>query len=50
LGTETITKVGKGRRLQAFRPEGFFQLMDALRDRIYLELLWSCGAPPWKCL
>jgi len=34
--------------LHAFRHEGFFQPMDTLRDRTYLEQLWASGNPPWK--
>ncbi len=34
--------------LRAYRHEGFFQPMDTLRDRNYLEELWSSGNPPWK--
>jgi glucose-1-phosphate cytidylyltransferase len=35
--------------LRAFRHPGFFQPMDTLRDRTYLEELWRSGAAPWKC-
>ncbi len=35
--------------LHAFRHHGFFQPMDTLRDRTYLEQLWASGSPPWKC-
>jgi len=34
--------------LRAFRHEGFFQPMDTLRDRTYLEQLWASGRAPWK--
>ena len=34
--------------LAAFRHEGFWQPMDTLRDRAYLEALWASGSPPWK--
>ena len=34
--------------LAAFRHEGFWQPMDTLRDRAYLEGLWASGSPPWK--
>jgi len=34
--------------LRAFRHEGFFQPMDTLRDRTYLEHLWASGRAPWK--
>lgn len=46
---EPLQKLAEEGELQAFRHEGFFQPMDTLRDRIYLEQLWSSGAPPWKC-
>ena len=34
--------------LMAFRHQGFWQPMDTLRDKIYLEELWSEGRAPWK--
>jgi glucose-1-phosphate cytidylyltransferase len=34
--------------LGAYKHEGFWQPMDTLRDRMYLEDLWSSGNPPWK--
>jgi glucose-1-phosphate cytidylyltransferase len=33
--------------LVAYRHDGFWQAMDTLRDRNYLEDLWQNGAP-WK--
>jgi glucose-1-phosphate cytidylyltransferase len=36
------------RTLAAYRHEGFWQPMDGLRDKVYLEELWSSGNPPWK--
>ena len=33
--------------LVAFRHDGFWQAMDTLRDKVYLEELWQNGAP-WK--
>jgi glucose-1-phosphate cytidylyltransferase len=41
----TLAKEGK---LSAFKHEGFWQPMDTLRDKIYLEELWNSGKPPWK--
>lgn len=35
-------------QLGAFRHEGFWQCMDTLRDRNYLEELWQSGKAPWK--
>ncbi len=34
--------------LAAFRHDGFWQPMDTLRDRTYLEDLWSRNSAPWK--
>ncbi len=34
--------------LMAFPHEGFWQPMDTLRDKRYLEDLWSTGQAPWK--
>jgi glucose-1-phosphate cytidylyltransferase len=35
-------------QLAAFRHEGFWQCMDTLRDKRYLEGLWQAGKAPWK--
>ena len=32
----------------AFKHLGFWQPMDTLRDKVYLEELWQGGHPPWK--
>ena len=34
--------------LNAFRHDGFFQPMDTVRDKAYLEELWAAGEAPWK--
>lgn len=34
--------------LMAFEHHGFWQPMDTLRDRTYLEELWASGRAPWK--
>ena len=34
--------------LHAFKHQGFWQPMDTLRDRQYLEELWASGKAPWK--
>jgi glucose-1-phosphate cytidylyltransferase len=34
--------------LVAFDHDGFWQPMDTLRDRLYLESLWDSGKAPWK--
>lgn len=35
-------------QLKAFHHEGFWQPMDTLRDKVYLDNLWSQGKAPWK--
>jgi glucose-1-phosphate cytidylyltransferase len=44
---ETLAMQGE---LKAYRHRGFWHAMDTLRDRLYLEELWSRqgGKPPWK--
>jgi len=42
---ETLAKSGQ---LAAYRHEGFWQPMDTLRDKVYLEELWQSGQAPWK--
>jgi glucose-1-phosphate cytidylyltransferase len=35
-------------QLAAYVHQGFWQPMDTVRDRMYLETLWKSGAAPWK--
>ncbi len=42
---ETLAKTGE---LQAFFHHGFWQPMDTLRDKSYLENLWLSEHAPWK--
>ncbi len=35
-------------QLRAWRHDGFWQPMDTLRDKNYLEELWAGGRAPWK--
>ena len=42
---ETLAEQGQ---LVAYKHEGFWQPMDTLRDKNYLEKLWTSGAAPWK--
>lgn len=34
--------------LSAYKHTGFWQSMDTLRDKMYLEGLWNSGKAPWK--
>jgi glucose-1-phosphate cytidylyltransferase len=45
---EPLERLAAAGELAAFRHEGFWQPMDTLRDKLYLEDLWQQGAP-WKC-
>jgi glucose-1-phosphate cytidylyltransferase len=45
---EPLEKLAADGQLSAFIHEGFWQPMDALRDRVLLEELWASGAAPWK--
>lgn len=42
-----MERLAATRELVAFRHDGFWQPMDTLRDKLYLEKLWQEGAP-WK--
>jgi len=42
---ETLAKEGQ---LMAYKHRGFWQCMDTLRDKNYLENLWNSGKAPWK--
>jgi glucose-1-phosphate cytidylyltransferase len=41
----TLASTGQ---MHAFRHDGFWQPMDTLRDKVYLEELWASGRAPWK--
>jgi glucose-1-phosphate cytidylyltransferase len=43
-----MTRLARDGQLAAFRHAGFWQCMDAPRDRQILEDLWRGGKAPWK--
>lgn len=45
---EPLEHLAQTDQLSAYRHNGFWQPMDTLRDRNYLEDLWQSGKPPWK--
>ncbi len=45
---EPMEKLAAERNLSAYFHEGFWHAMDTLRDKNYLEELWSAGRAPWK--
>ncbi len=45
---EPLERLAKKGQLAAYRHDGFWQPMDNLRDKNFLEELWSSGKAPWK--
>jgi glucose-1-phosphate cytidylyltransferase len=45
---EPLQKLAHDEQLSAFKHDGFWQPMDTLRDKNYLEGLWNSGNAPWK--
>lgn len=45
---EPIELLARDNQIDAFVHEGFWQPMDTLRDKIYLDELWVKGKAPWK--
>jgi len=45
---EPLMKLAAEGELMAFEHPGFWQPMDTLRDKHYLEELWHSGKAPWK--
>jgi glucose-1-phosphate cytidylyltransferase len=45
---EPLEKLAKENQLSVFKHTEFWQPMDTIRDRNYLEELWSSGKAPWK--
>ncbi len=45
---EPLKKLASLEQISAYRHTGFWQPMDTLRDKNYLEKLWKQGTSPWK--
>ena len=45
---EPLQGLAEQGQLHAYQHDGFFQPMDTLRDKAYLEELWADGQAPWK--
>jgi glucose-1-phosphate cytidylyltransferase len=45
---QPLQRLAMDGELMAFQHHGFWQPMDTLRDKIFLEDLWSSGKAPWK--
>jgi glucose-1-phosphate cytidylyltransferase len=45
---EPLERLIQEGNVAAFQHHGFWQPMDTLRDKVYLEELWQSGQAPWK--
>jgi glucose-1-phosphate cytidylyltransferase len=48
LEAHTLERLAADGQLAAYRHEKFWQCMDTLREKHYLESLWEQGTAPWK--
>jgi glucose-1-phosphate cytidylyltransferase len=48
LEGEPLERLAAEGQLMAYEHHGFWHPMDTLRDKQYLEALWSTGSAPWK--
>ena len=46
---EPLKTLAEDDNLMAFVHEGFWQPMDTIRDKVYLQKLWDEEKAPWKC-
>jgi glucose-1-phosphate cytidylyltransferase len=45
---EPMERLAKDKQMVSHFHAGFWQPMDTLRDKTYLEALWASGQAPWK--
>lgn len=45
---EPLMNLSRDKNLTAYRHSGFWQSMDTIHDKVYLESLWASGKAPWK--
>lgn len=45
---EPMARLAKDHQIAAYKHYGFFQCMDTLREKTYLNELWDKGEAPWK--
>ena len=45
---EPMENLAKKNKLIAFKHYSFWQCMDTMRDKLYLEKLWKKNKAPWK--
>lgn len=46
--SEPLERLAADGQLMAYRHDSFWQCMDTLRDKVYLQNLWESGRAPWK--
>ena len=44
-----LKKLAENGELAAYHHNGFWQPMDTLKDKMYLDELWKDSKSPWKC-
>jgi glucose-1-phosphate cytidylyltransferase len=45
---EPLERLAENEQIHAFEHDGFWQPMDTLRDKNYIEELWQSGKAPWR--
>ena len=45
---EPMERLASEGQLMAYRHESFWQCMDTMRDKVFLDDLWQSGRAPWK--
>lgn len=45
---EPLERLSAEGQLSAYKHEGFWQPLDTLREKMYLEELWNSGKAPWR--
>jgi len=45
---EPLEALARAGELKSYKHDGFWQPMDTLRDKNYLEELWQSSKAPWK--
>lgn len=48
MESDALEQLAREDQLVAYKHDGFWQCMDTLRDKRYLESLWQGGTAPWK--
>ncbi len=48
FGVDVLPGLAADRQLAAFQHDGFWQCMDTMRDKLFLQDLWARDEAPWK--